>query len=613
MLALWITLAVLAGSIIVGGTTVVFLRARHRETLGTPARTAIASSPVPTPIALEVKAIGDQIERAMAEQRLQGETQRQFLTQKLDSVRQAVEMQRHQVDGLRGELRHEVTRRDTEMEEIRHQLAELRSGLALAEAPPTGLLAAPPSDPDAPTPSAQPSTDSEAPGLADDGLLPDSFFEVAAFEDGPSFQDVSFETPVFENEDPEDMPRLSFEDELAEGDAFAQVSLDPEPAIEDAPLLTIPLDAEPPSTPFAVRHHDAPETVEDEEATGDSFTWLSDAMEDDIVEHSDTFSDPVFDAANRDAPPPSRRTFEPEGGDPFGSFPLRETSPGSAIVEVDALDFESSAPFMTAAEASSLFEPWPTAGASTPETAEPAEPVAEAPGAPSPDATERDDESAEPSPLGNVSIDEPETAAETVPDYDDVDVAIAEREPLSMSQTTWIARPNRPEPTMIPPGHTSHLHDDDAYEEPVVAPMDDFFPPACQPAETPSASDASDWTEVSPPEADRPADADASSSAAEPHVTEAISETEFPVEADLPSPSYAGADDLTIISSVDETVQRRLYEAGVLTLDEIARWGRGDARHISAVVGLPEDTIMTQWVFEAQAALFNQFAQQASY
>lgn len=70
------------------------------------------------------------------------------------------------------------------------------------------------------------------------------------------------------------------------------------------------------------------------------------------------------------------------------------------------------------------------------------------------------------------------------------------------------------------------------------------------------------------------------------------------------------ADDLTVISSVDETVQRALYLAGVTKLEEIARWGRGDARRISQAVEVSEDLIMGQWIFEAQAALFDQYTRQ---
>jgi predicted flap endonuclease-1-like 5' DNA nuclease len=65
-----------------------------------------------------------------------------------------------------------------------------------------------------------------------------------------------------------------------------------------------------------------------------------------------------------------------------------------------------------------------------------------------------------------------------------------------------------------------------------------------------------------------------------------------------------------VISSVDEDLQRALYMAGVTTLDEIARWSRGDARRISASVGVSEDTILNQWVFEAQAALFHSYSAQ---
>ena len=87
-----------------------------------------------------------------------------------------------------------------------------------------------------------------------------------------------------------------------------------------------------------------------------------------------------------------------------------------------------------------------------------------------------------------------------------------------------------------------------------------------------------------------------------------------PAEGPAPEPEPfvvpEGADDLTVITSVDQDVQRLLYQAGVTKLDEIAQWGRTSARRYSAEVSVSEETIMTQWVFEAQAALFNRYANQ---
>ena len=80
---------------------------------------------------------------------------------------------------------------------------------------------------------------------------------------------------------------------------------------------------------------------------------------------------------------------------------------------------------------------------------------------------------------------------------------------------------------------------------------------------------------------------------------------EAPAEAYTPP---EGAEDLTVISSIDEDTQRALYMTGVHSLDEIARWGRTDARRVASEVGVSEETIMHQWVFEAQAALFDRYS-----
>ena len=69
-----------------------------------------------------------------------------------------------------------------------------------------------------------------------------------------------------------------------------------------------------------------------------------------------------------------------------------------------------------------------------------------------------------------------------------------------------------------------------------------------------------------------------------------------------------GADDFLFISTIDEDVQRALYMAGVTKLEEMAHWSRSDARRIGGEVGVSEETIMNQWVFEAQGALFERYS-----
>lgn len=63
-------------------------------------------------------------------------------------------------------------------------------------------------------------------------------------------------------------------------------------------------------------------------------------------------------------------------------------------------------------------------------------------------------------------------------------------------------------------------------------------------------------------------------------------------------------DQLTTINSIDEETGRRLHEIGVRSLDEIAHWGREDARRIAEEIDVPEETILNEWIFAAQAALF---------
>lgn len=82
----------------------------------------------------------------------------------------------------------------------------------------------------------------------------------------------------------------------------------------------------------------------------------------------------------------------------------------------------------------------------------------------------------------------------------------------------------------------------------------------------------------------------------------------MPAEAAAPYVPPADADDFRFISTITEDVQRTLHMAGVTKLEEIAHWSRGDARRIATEVGVSEETIMNQWVFEAQGALFERYS-----
>lgn len=83
-----------------------------------------------------------------------------------------------------------------------------------------------------------------------------------------------------------------------------------------------------------------------------------------------------------------------------------------------------------------------------------------------------------------------------------------------------------------------------------------------------------------------------------------------------PAPASAApenADDLTVISSIDDELQQRLYAAGVTSLEEMAHWGRADARRFASALGVAEETIMNQWIFEAQAALYERYARPGAF
>ena len=349
-------------------------------------------------VAGELRAIGAQIEQSLVEQRHQGETQRQLLTQKIEGVRETVETQGHEVGGLRNELRHEARRRDAELDEIRHQIAAIRTGEAL---PPAAVAALP-------------------------AHVPDRAADAAAVDDAPAHD--AAEAP-------------------AVGAEYAEES-------EDVDVMV------------------------------------------DLMEDADVVDIEPLDLAEVEPP------VDVEA-DPFGLD--REEDPWGEGAHEGAA--EAVGPF--------FFE--------DPDAAAPAPPVDDEPAA--------GGVAAEPSAFDiftPISFDAPAPDAPPAP---------------PTGATAWVARTDR-----------------DGGD---------------------AAIDA-----------------------------EGLVESTFAVPDEAPDVPE-GAEDLTVISSIDEATQTILYGSGVLTLDDVARIGRGEAQRLGLEAGVSEHTIMNQWVFEAQAAVFNRFAQEA--
>ncbi|PAP76971.1 hypothetical protein [Rubrivirga marina] len=596
MLYLIIALAIVAGSAIVGLTGAYFIRAKRTEEAKPPPN--IASAAAPKPVAEEVESLGQQIEKAMSDHRLQGETQRQLLAQKLDSVRSSVETQRHQVEGLRNEFRHESKRRDHEIEQIRTQIGTIQQTVGITAGTPPPAALPPASDPLAqPEPQAEPDTHPDPPpettppeefqtaflAFTPDAPAPQpeetEFFEAEAapFEEftfAEAFTepepDVDPE-PAAEGETPSDVPVFTEEFSFAEP-ATVEAAADEGPAFEDASFDAPSFE----ETTFDGHASEEPPTFEDatfEDAFFDESTFEDATFEDATFGDDSSNEEPPRAEPQRSADPFDEPTLidieapapaEDEPDDPFATAPLYDEPAGG----------DSAAP-------GDVFETW-----------SPAPPT---PSTPEPPAVE-----AEASPQAPVPAPEPESYRE--------------------EDTAWIARPSAPD-----------------VATPVMASPDDFitFPPA--PPSTPVPTE----TPEPEPEADGLVDLDALTGAPEtskdpiampdaasdapeivaptpapgpiamPAPAPGPSETPEPAADTAPAPEAPnGAEDLTVITTIDEDVQRLLYDAGVLTLEEIAQWGRGDARRIGSQIQVSEDTIMNQWVFEAQAALFQRYSQQ---
>ena len=516
-------LALVVGSVVVGVSAVFFLRARFRETIEQSAG---------SPVAEEVKAIGTQIASALSEQRVQGETQRQLLAQKLDSVRQSVDAQRSHVDGLRSEMRHEVSRRDAEMDEIRSQIGSIRAAVSLGPA----VQAALPPAPQETAPVAE-----VVPPRNEPSVRPSDPSREAAGRDEPA--------PPTRSEPTDSEPTESEPAESA--DAPAPPSL----ATPQIPPVMVP---------------------EPSGAAEDPFGAF-------------TFGDSVSMSPDAGAPPAAFEAWAPTPGVPSESetvapSPVEPTAPepthapaGAVFEDVTFGDatFSEVAPPTPATSAPS---PAPLAEPVDAEVARPEAPRVEPPRVEAPAADDRAPErEGTPTPAPR-----PETPGTAEPPrlvtFEDVSFgsvsapvppasAPSEPEPFRAPSfdPSWIARPAPP--------HDSAVEDASPFS------ADDLF-------STPPFADESTQGLID------------------------LGETEPVAPAAAPFVAPEGADDLTVISSIDDDVQRRLYIEGVTRLEDIAQWNRTRARQVAVAVQVSEETIMNQWVFEAQAAMFNQFASQ---
>ncbi|NNF57833.1 MAG: hypothetical protein HKN04_06285, partial [Rhodothermaceae bacterium] len=164
------------------------------------------------------------------------------------------------------------------------------------------------------------------------------------------------------------------------------------------------------------------------------------------------------------------------------------------------------------------------------------------------------------------------------------------------------------EPTFSTPAFEAPAPPVPAREEPAPEPAAFDFA-ALESVESDELASAPQATE--PPPAPAYAEGDGVASEPEPApAAPAAHEADRPPV--VPESAPIQGDDLTVISGIDEAVQQQLYALGVTKLDEMARWSRADARHISSAVGVSEQTIMHQWIFEAQSALFELYQQQLS-
>ncbi len=509
--------------------------------------------PAATGEATEMRALGERIEAIVGQQQLQGETQRQMLAQKIDAVGQRFDEQRATVDGLRNEVRHEARRRDAEMDEIRHQIAAIQSAPAALPAP------------------------SEPARSLGDGTAPDAVPVERVSTDAWDVAASPTATPLASP------PAYAFE--VAESDAASFTTDEPAPTF--APETFEPVTFTPePSTAEAVEF--AFEMIEPEAPA--PFTPEPAATE--FVEPATFTPEPfTFETVRVEPEPAAAFTVADEPAMAFHVDDTAELVPPAMAFEPAAMTFESMS-----------FETIPPAPAEAPPTFETvSDPFAwvsvePAPSAPASSADESVDGPANAFPFSAAAPDEaPALASPPPPGFESVSfeaISLASPSPAGFEAAppapfdAWSLLPAETPTPPAPPADAAWVARSDRTDAPTALP--------------PSAATVRDPFAQPLPEA-------------APTFTPAAFQPVAPEPAPEPEPFAVpeGADDLTVISTIDGPVQHALYLAGVTKLDEIARWGRGDARRISASVGVSEDTIMGQWIFEAQSALFDQYARQA--
>ncbi|MDX1419317.1 MAG: hypothetical protein R3181_05070 [Rubricoccaceae bacterium] len=550
-----------------------YVRARRLERQGERYEPDAAHGAQPDTAAQRVKSaeeiaqIRARIEALMEQQQVRTETQGQHLAQKLDEIRTHMNTQDRKFDGIKSELRHEIRRRDGELDDLRHQLASAldafwQSMPALPEGearPPRPAL--PALDAPSPhTPEGYDEASDDGSAYDDEAAAPDipvDPFAVDPYEGHPTHEGLADEPAAFE-------PSAVSAEQFVDAESNAGMPLDASAPAPVAPpgsdlgreateLQGDPLEAAGPppswSRPFSEAPSDplAEQPVLWEEDTPSPLPPLNTA--------SDT--PPSLAPSDAWAPPPSPSSLAdpPEAIAPEPSISEESVPVGTEDARFQHEDIPFQREDTPSQHVESVPDEPPTLAAG-PLEAFPVSPT------PAPPPVLEPLPPAAPPPAAPPAVAPPASAALQPP-------------PLEEPRAFEPADPYTP----VPPA-PQHL----AFDAPPSTPAD----PASgeqRPAALPAEEPAPEWT---PPSAGGDGSA--------------------PGSAPPPAPAEpAQKDDLTVVTGITPELQEALYAAGVYTLDEMARWSRADARRISGLVGVPEEVIMHQWIFEAQSVLFEQY------
>ena len=563
----------------------------------------------------EIAQIRARIEMLMEQQTLRSETQSQHLAQKMDEIRTHMGQQDAKMDGIKSELRHEISRRNVELDELRGQLASAldafwKSMPSLPEAGSGDSLALPPAD----TASLEEI---------------DEHIEPTEESDEPVYEEPS---PVYDADMADEFETASAASPYDTGAHPEYTAAAAMASFESTQDDSQVLEAE--TQHVVAEHPDAHEehiVQEEEDYSNEPYEAHEAASWESTTELERAYEDSEEVTSQPQQTRSEEATITPLGApnDYFERFKLpRETDADAADAGepfVGESDTESAALFESEpvaeeqyeADAQHEFESEPT-----PEYVNPSDNPYDLEGfAPlgSPEYTYEDPVEASDDIADSTSTEREDELSASPANASEVHTELP-LPPVADLHSPLESLDNRideEDPEAAIPAHGSILDaasiatGDPQFDTPSTQPpLSAAFQPVDLEILKQPTTLGSDLASEAPPSTPAPESETQESPEQVTQPAASLREDRPPAPENAASPQNTSGDDLTRIQGVDADMQRKLHGIGVTKLDQIARWSRADARYVSGELGVPEEKVRTQWVFEAQSLLFDQYQEQ---